>query len=111
MYKRLRANALPATLRQGVLVDHAGVPRFWATVWVTLSLSDAASSSAERKLRFLDSLYCHADSMMGCGALDAAIHRIDVASLASILESWFVSIVNRGASTPNDEARWRVAIA
>jgi hypothetical protein len=37
-----------------------------------------------------------------------AIYRIDDARLASILESWFVSLVNKSPGTPTGEARWRV---
>jgi hypothetical protein len=108
MYRRLTVSPLPPALRQGLLVDQTGLPRYWAAVWAVLKLSDAAISSRERKLRFLESLYAHADEIMGPGALDTAIHRIDDARLAAILESWFVSIVNKSPGTPNDEARWRV---
>lgn len=107
MYKRLRTDALAPALRQGVLVDGQFQIRYWATVWSTLTMSDAAPSSREKKLRFIDDLYVHADCVAGRGALDEALYGVDETQLAFILESWFVSIINRSPGTTTDEARWR----
>lgn len=107
MFKRLTSDTLPASLRHDLLVDLAGVPRYWATIWSTLVLNDVAPSSREKKLRFLESLYIHADETAGPGSLDCALCPLDEPLLATILESWFISIVNRRSSSLGDEARWR----
>jgi integrase len=107
MFKRLTSDLLPPTLRQDLLVDLAGVPRYWATIWSALTLNDVAPSSREKKLRFLESLYVHADETAGPGSLDRALCPFDEPLIATILESWFISIVNRGNSSPSNEARWR----
>lgn len=107
MFKRLTSDFLPSTLRQDLILDLHGVPRYWATIWAALTLNDVAPSSREKKLRFLESLYVHADETAGPGSLDRALCPFDEPLIATILESWFISIVNRGDSSPSDEARWR----
>lgn len=107
MFKRLTSDFLPPALRQDFLVDQTGVPRYWATIWSTLTLNDVAPSSREKKLRFLDSLYVHADETVGPGSLDRALCPFDEPLIATILESWFISIVNHGNNSQSDEARWR----
>lgn len=107
MFKRLTSDFLPGTLRHDLLVDPHGIPRYWATIWATLALNDVAPSSREKKLRSLESLYLHADDTAGPGSLDRALCPFDETLVATILESWFVSIVNRGTRSSSDEARWR----
>jgi integrase len=107
VFKRLTSDLLPSTLRQDILVDLAGVPRYWATIWSALTLNEVAPSTRDKKLRFLESLYVHADETAGPGSLDRGLCPFDEPLIATILESWFISIVNRGNSSPSDEARWR----
>jgi len=75
-----------------------------------MALNDVARSTREKKLRYVDSLYSHADLNFGANALDKAIGRFDEAGLQEILESWLVSIVNRPNQTVSDEPRWRTGL-
>lgn len=99
---------VPPSLRGPVLVDPKGLPRYWATVWSTATAGALADSTHLKKLRYLDSLYQHADELRGCGALDDALASLDDAALGQILESWFIAIRNKPRTTAADETRWQV---
>jgi integrase len=75
-----------------------------------MSLNDVARSTREKRLRYVDSLYSHADLHFGTNSLDNAIGCFDEASLEGILESWLVSIVNHSKQTTSDESRWRTGL-
>ncbi|WP_230405295.1 site-specific integrase [Undibacterium rugosum] len=62
------------------------------------------------KLRYIGNLYDFADEMFGRGALDEAIGKLDSQVLASILESWFISIRNQAETTGGDELRWQTGL-
>jgi len=103
---------LPSTLaahdlRGPILIDPHGIPRYWATVWSTLSTAQVADSTHIKKLRCIESLYQHADDVLGTSSLDDALGTLDDDALTQILESWFVSLRNRASGTKNDEVTWQ----
>ena len=107
MLSQLSNSLVPASLSGPVLLDRHGLPRYWATVWSTASAGQLAASTHLKKLRYIDNLYAHAESLCGPGALDVALGSLDDATLAEILESWFVSIRNQPKTFGGDETRWQ----
>jgi integrase len=107
MLKVLRGQHVPAVLHGPVLVDRLGIPRYWATIWNVLRGCELARSTQIKKLRAIESLYEHSDELLGHGALEKAIGRLDEHQLATVLESWLVSIKNRPAVSESDEKRWK----
>lgn len=69
-----------------------------------------AESTLEKKLRYIDNLYQHADAIHGTSALDNALSDFDESALSDILESWFIFIRNRPVVTGSDEKRWQTGI-
>lgn len=108
MILQLSDSQVPINLRGPVLVDSKGLPRYWATVWSTVTTGALADSTHLQKLRYLDNLYQHADELHGYCGLDDALASLDDAALGEILESWFVSIRNKPRTTAADETRWQV---
>lgn len=103
---------VPASLRGALLVDDVHrLPRYWASVWALMSNHDLAASSQVKKLRYIESLYGHADRQFGAHALDDALGHLNEVVLAEILESWFISIRNQPSVGPADESRWRTGLA
>ena len=105
MLSQLSNSLVPASLSGPVLLDRHGLPRYWATVWSTASTGQLAASTHLKKLRYIDNLYAHAESLCGPGALDDALGSLDDATLAEILESWFVSIRNQPKTFGGVETR------
>lgn len=107
MFKRLSVEGLPARLQGPLLLDDQSVPRYWATVWSILTLNDAALSTQEKRLRYVEDLYRHADRQFGSGALDEALGSLSQHRLTEILETWFISIANQATNASSDELRWQ----
>ena len=95
MLIQLSKTNVPRNLRGPVLIDSFGFLRYWATVWSTVAAAGLAESTHLKKLRHIESLYCHSDQLLGQSALDDALGNLDEHALSNILESWFVSIRNR----------------
>lgn len=107
MIIHLNDSQVPPSLRGHVLLDSNRLPRYWATVWSTAMAGALATSTHLKKLRYLDSLYQHADQLCGPGALDDSLASLDDAVLGQILESWFITIRNQPQTTAADELRWQ----
>ena len=107
MLTQLSDVSVPRNLRGSILVDEHGLPRYWATVWSTVSAAQLADSTHLQKLRHIENLYQHADQLLGRSALDDALGMLNDDALATILESWFVSIRNQAQTTESDEKRWQ----
>lgn len=103
-------NLAPLSLSGSALVDDAGIPRYWATVWALFLPADLASSTVRKKLSHLDSFYRHSDASLGIGGLDNALADLDVEALSDALEGYFFSIRNSSSITPASEERWQAAI-
>ncbi|WP_261309895.1 site-specific integrase [Burkholderia stabilis] len=101
---------VPGRLRGVTLVDKSGVPRYWANVWLLVSMGHLAESTQTGALRYVEDLYRHADGILGVNGLDDALAEMNDKALADVLESWFVSIRNRPKATRADELRWHAGL-
>jgi integrase len=101
--------ALPPNLHEPCLVDKNHIPRFWAIVWSSFHLNDAALNTKIKKLSYIENLYIFADNLLGPGALDKAVASANIESLSQILEGFFMSIRNKQYRSNADEARWKTA--
>jgi hypothetical protein len=61
-----------------------------------------AESTHIKKLRHIEDVYRHADQCFGQASLDNALGTFDDDVLASILESWFITIRNQPVTTDAD---------
>ncbi len=102
--------AVPSSLRGPVLIDELGLPRYWSVVWSTASAAHPADSTHLKKLRYIENLYQFADQLLGRSALDDALGTLNDDALATILESWFVSILNQSRTSASDELRWQTGL-
>jgi integrase len=109
MLTKVRATAYPG-FGGPMLVDTLGVPRYWATVWMSFLPPDLAPSTLGKKLTHLDSFYQHSDHSLGLGGLDDALADLNVEALRSALEAYFLSLRNQFAVTPATEERWQAAL-
>lgn len=89
-----------------VIVDQVGLPRYWSTIWSMLYLNDLATSTKLGQLRRIDSLYKFADVHWGNGELDTAISELNIDLISKILESYFVSLINRPFITNETGKNW-----
>lgn len=110
MLLQLVNRSVPPNLHGPILVDECGLPRYWATVWSTVSAANLADSTHLKKLRYIENLYQHADQLLGRSTLDDALGTLDDEALATILESWFVSIRNQPRTSEGDEKRWQTGL-
>lgn len=109
--RQLTGSQVPSALRGALIVDDRyNLPRYWATVWASMTSSGLAASTQIKRLRYVESLYRHADDLFGACSLDDALGDLDEARLAEILESWYISIRNRTEPTSADESRWRTGL-
>lgn len=112
MLRLLNDPAVPTSLRGPLLVDdRSKLPRYWANVWASMSSAELAASTQIKRLRYVENLYAHADSLFGTGSLDDALGDLDDVRLAEILESWFISIRNQASVGSADETRWRTGLS
>lgn len=100
----------PAALGGPVLLDGAGLPRYWAAVWASFLPADLATATVRKKLSYLESFYQQADKFLGRDGLDDALAHLDVDALSSALEGYFLTLRNRPSITPACEENWQVAI-
>ena len=109
-FLQLSDSLVPGQLRSVTLVGESAIPRYWANVWLIMSMGHLAESTQTGKLRYIEDLYQHADRILGPNGLDNALAGVDDGALADVLESWFVSIRNRPRATRADELRWHAGL-
>lgn len=109
-FLQLSGALVPGRLRGVTLVDDTAVPRYWANVWLLVSMGHLAESTQAGALRYIEDLYRHADGILGVNGLDDALAETNDRALADVLESWFVAIRNRPKATRADELRWRAGL-
>lgn len=109
MLKHVWGECVPPVLREPVLLDGNGLPRYWATVWSLYQTADLASSTKQKQLSYIEALYQFTDNHVGLGALDDAIASVDMAKLGDLLESYFISIRNQPDVSEATQQRWHVA--
>ncbi len=92
------------------LVDLAGRPRYWATVWSALEGAALAESTLSVRLASIDELYEATQRKFGRDCLDELIAKLDVEAIECSLECLFVELRNRAAQRRTDtRATWRTA--
>jgi len=107
----LKDQQVPDSLRGALLTDDRSLPRYWASVWSLMTSSELAISSQIKRLRYVESLYVHADRTFGRNSLDDALGSLNDGLIADILESWFVSIRNQAFVGSADDLRWRTGLS
>jgi len=110
LFQQIYNPLVPVALHGPLLTDESGLPRYWSAIWSVVSSGQLAASTHTKKLRYIEDLYAHADRLRGKHALDDALGSLNEATLAEILESWFVSIRNRSTVTRSDEKRWQTGL-
>lgn len=105
--RHLRNPEAPAILRGPVIVDAVGLPRYWAAVWATIEGAHLAPATLSKKLRHIEDLYQHGDSVAGINAVDDAIGASNTGALSTILESWFLRIRSSSHGRKEGERRWQ----
>jgi hypothetical protein len=85
MLANFRNLSLPA-FRCPALVDHMGLPRYWASVWASFLPADLAASTVSKKLGHLESFYQHTDQQIGLGRLDDALADCNMAGSDSVCD-------------------------
>lgn len=109
MLKQYSGFPIPASLRDPILVDSLGLPRFWVTIWSFYASADLASSSKVKQLRYVENLYEFADQLNGPGSLDDAIATVNIKILGEILEAYFVTIQNQSVVNKSSQTKWMTA--
>lgn len=106
MLEHIKGN-LNSALTGPLLVDEDGVPRFWALVWA-IYRTIGATSSLEKKLRYIEALYSHSHEIASPSLLDldSAIARMDVEQLTSLLQAYYIHVSNSAPITPASQL-WR----
>jgi hypothetical protein len=108
LFQQIYNPLVPVALHGPLLTDQSGLPRYWSTIWSVVSSGQLAASTHTKKLRYIEDLYAHADRLRGKHALDDALASLNEATLAEILESWFVSIRKPHVLRMLAEQRWRL---
>jgi integrase len=111
MLRDCNSSSAPVALRGPALFDSDGLPRFWAAAWACLLRSDLSFATTKQKLRYIEGLYVHADVILGEAGLDNALSAMDIRSLGSVLESYFVALRNKSCSMDASQDRWQVAVS
>lgn len=93
--------------QEPVLIDECSLPRFWASVWTLLNGAGWAPSTLTRKLRHIEALYVHTDSLGG--SLDDALAELDFEVLGNALGSFFAELRNVPNPTSAVAKRWNTA--
>lgn len=109
MLKLLDHPDIPLQVHGPILVDPMGLPRYWATIWAVYNPVDLANATREKQMRYIEALYSFADSLKGCGLLDAAIAEVDLSIIGEILEAYFISIQNQPLVNGSAQAKWHTA--
>lgn len=93
-----------------VLIDHIGLPRYWAAAWGLIVGGSLAQSTLKGRLSRIDAFYVHADSDGRHGRLDDALGQLNLPLLEELLESYFISLRNVPEVGATAEEMWRDAV-
>lgn len=110
MLIRINSSRIPQPLHGIAQTDRYRCPRYWATIWLLVAGAHWARSTQTMRLRYIDSLYEHADRLFGVNALDDALSSADDDTLADILESWFMCLRNQTVATRSNDDRWQTGL-
>ena len=104
------ATELHQVFRSPVLLDHVGLPRYWATAWASLNSRDLAPSTESKKLRYIEALYVFADELNSPGFLDDCLSNCNLGEIGNLLEAYFISLRNREKLTEAAEKQWQTGL-
>lgn len=108
--KHLTHVTLPSSLKDPLLIDSLGRPRYWATIWQTLYGAHLAASTLSTRLLDIEALYTAAEICHGEDCLDRLLTEGALDEITSALESLFVTRQNRAAAAGNaTSGNWRSA--
>lgn len=62
LLKHVWDDSVPPLLREPALFDGKGLPRYWATIWSLYQTADLASSTKQKQLSYVESLYQFVDA-------------------------------------------------
>lgn len=96
--------------RSPVLLDHVGLPRYWATAWALVTSQDLAPSTESKKLRYIEALYVFADDLNVPGFLDDCLSSCNLSAIGNLLEAYFISLRNREKLTEAAEKQWQTGL-
>lgn len=113
MYKKLTYTELPKILKEPILVDQLGLPRYWSTIYSIFFLNTFAEKTKSQKLRFIDTLYDYCENKFGYGSLDNALTYIKIDLITQICESFFIHLQNNTSDNNINvtETKWKASIA
>ena len=87
---------VPGPLLGNILVrdDRAGLPRYWATVWLTLDGAGLAHNTIRKKLAAIEGMYQTAIQVFGHDDLDDLLFSLNFEKIETLLTSRFVQLQN-----------------
>lgn len=86
------------------------LPRFWVTAWQLMSAGKSLKPKTEHThLSHIAALYGHCDEEFGPGALDSAIGTGNASSLARMVESFYLDLVDGEEYSNSTIQRWASA--
>ncbi|OCP37374.1 tyrosine-type recombinase/integrase [Ensifer sp. LC163] len=108
----LASSLLPPTLRGMASVDHYGIPRFWATIWIDVLTPPLEPSTRRKHLTALDRLYDAAKRQRGSECLDRLIAEADADALEDVLLGFLAQLRNEAVITGFDKnSTWTSAVS
>lgn len=112
MYKKLTYTELPKILKESILVDQFGLPRYWSTIYSIFFLNTLAEKTKSQKLRFIDTLYNYCENKFGYGSLDNALTYIKIDLITQICESYFIHLQNNTSDNNINvtETKWKASL-
>lgn len=102
---------VPISLKDPVLIDAWGLPRYWVTIWTLINARDLAESTEMKRLRSIEALYRFCDGLHGDGYLDDTLGACRISDLSNILEAYFMSLRNRPVLTEAAEIQWKTGLS
>ena len=109
---RIRENGLPPSLKGWVLLDDAGLPRFWPVVWADVLKAGAEEGTLANHLAGVDRLYKAGIRIRGCDDLDAVIAAGNFDALEAVLGGFLAELRNEAAVRRVDlSGTWQSAMA
>ncbi len=98
------------SVKEPVLVEPSGIPRFWPSVWQAMNSTGLAESTVLKNLGNLENFYRYVEATIGAASLDDALASCDLDPLFDVLEGYFFALKNRPPITAATEDKWQAAV-
>lgn len=95
---------IPESLTGHLVVNEHGIPRFWATVWVSLDGAHLAESSLRKKLNQFDQFYNAVKCQTGSDCLDQLISDMEIRQISQALEGFMIQLQNEAVQIGVDRS-------